>query len=96
MELPNEIEWNIIKFLRHPTAKLITEALLKHGRTAADCGTLDAYYRRDPCPNIWLFKVKARKNKYWILKTTEQMMTNEEIDEYYDAYDSKYQLEYSS
>ena len=62
MELPQEIEWNIIKFMSHPIAEIIKNsyefkfAKWKNDRIHGcpfDRGESDAYYGRDYTPHRW-------------------------------------------
>ena len=62
MELPKEIEWNIVKHMSHPVADKVRTNIrfkLKRYKTDSthgcpfDRGSSDAYYYRDPNPHYW-------------------------------------------
>ena len=42
--LPPELQFSIIKFMRHPVADLIVEAMNTSFKSASDRGSADAYY----------------------------------------------------
>ena len=95
-DLPEGVQWNVMKFMRHPVAELFHEKW-KDARTATDRGNADAYYGRTPYPNRWLFSVKNTRGINWEFKLTEETMTDEDIEEYYEAYgnqrDRKFHVE---
>ena len=70
-ELPNEIHFNVIKFLKHPLAEIVDDSMwfrpkrenilfkiLKRNRlqgAAFDRGRADAYYDRKWDPHKWIY-----------------------------------------
>jgi len=87
--LPIELQWHIMKFMRHPVADLIVEALDKSYRSATDRGLCDAYYSRQKNPNIQFYRIKNTKRKYWSVQVSEENMMPEDILAYNSMYDSE-------
>ena len=85
--LPPELQFNIMKFMRHPVADIIVEAMHRSFRSASDRGSADAYYYRPKIPNIHLYRIKNTKRKYWDVRLTEENMMPEDIHAYNYAYD---------
>ena len=71
-KIPNEIQFNVIKFLRNPVAEIILSVdfryerdklffkILKRNRlygSAFDRGKADAYYGRDWEPHKWIIQI---------------------------------------
>jgi hypothetical protein len=94
--LPKEIQWNIIKFMRHPTAELVKESDLfkfrfhksnQYRNGPFDMGSRDAYYYRERCPNILQDRLKVEHGKYYDVKIEGDDLTAEEIEAYYYGFD---------
>ena len=93
--LPSEIQWNIIKFMRHPIAEIMKQShkykyiyyrsVSKHG-DAFDRGGADAYYRRDQCPHKVIDRVKDNRGRYYDVRTEAVDLTPEEIEAYVIGY----------
>ena len=93
---PKEIQWNIIKFMRHPIAELVKESdefkYMFHKSTMYyngpfDMGSRDAYYYRERSPNILQKRLKDEHGKYHNVKIEGDELTAEEIEAYYYGYD---------
>ena len=94
-KLPIEIQWNIIKFMRHPTADIIKQShhfkyvyyqsVSKHGDTF-DRGGADAYYNRVQCPHKVIDRVKDNRGRYYDIRVEEVDLTPEEIEAYEIGY----------
>ncbi len=89
-ELPNEMNFNVIKFMKHPVAEIvktgdfsyarfeilhkILERNSEHG-SAFDRGMADAYYNRDMNPHKWIIQEGQRPIR-------DEDLSDEEIEEY--------------
>ena len=87
--LPIELQWHIMKFMSHPTADLIVEALDESYKSATDRGLFDAYYNRQKNPNIEFYLIKNTKGKYWSVQLSEENMMPEDILAYNSMYDNE-------
>ena len=87
--LPSEIQWNIIKFMRHPTAEIVMQSpkykneyyrsVRKHG-DAYDRGESDAYYYRDKKPHKVIDRVKDDRGRYYDIRVDD--LTPDELEAY--------------
>ena len=84
--LPTELKWKVFKFLSHPVAEIISEALTKQYRSSHDTGMADAYYSRNMNPHIILYRIKNKLGKYTNILMGEEGMTKKERYEYYRGY----------
>ena len=94
--LPIELQWNIIKFMRHPLAEIMMQShrykyvyyisVSKHN-DAFDRGGADAYYWRDQCPHKVIDRVKDNRGKYYDVRVEEHDLTPEEHEAYIIGYE---------
>ena len=59
--LPDDVHWNVIKYLEHPTAKLIKESYLEHVQSWCH---LRHFYNTDPTKGFVL-GFDGRDEDYW-------------------------------
>ena len=93
--LPSEIQWHIIKFMRHPTAEIVMQSpryknryyrsVNKHG-DAYDRGRADAYYYRDKEPHKVIDRVKDDRGRYYDVRVEGLNLTLEEHEAYMLGY----------
>ncbi len=94
--LPSEVHWNIIKFLRHPSAEIVKEStkhkymyyqsVSKHG-DAFDRGKADAYYMRsNDRPHKVVDRVRDNRGRYYDVRVEEEDLTEEEREAYLIGY----------
>ena len=96
MCLPQEIEWNIIKFMRHPVAEIVSEepmfkykfykSMRVHG-DAFDRGSADAYYWRDPCPHKVIDRCQDERGRYYDVRVEEEGLSTEEVEAYWFGFE---------
>ena len=94
-ELPNEIHFNVIKFMKHPLAEIVDDFhfrprrenilfnILKRNRldgSAFDRGRADAYYDRKWDPHKWIYTSLYER------PTRDIRLREEEFEEYEIGY----------
>ena len=94
-ELPNEIHFNVIKFMRHPLAEIVCKSAFRFERdkimykvfertnvygSPFDRGRADSYYNRDCNHHKWIIQEGQRPIR-------DEDLNDQEIEEYELGYD---------
>ena len=94
--LPSEIQWHIIKYMRHPAATIVRDSALfkyrfhknnSYRNGAFDMGSRDAYYGRPKCPSIVTMRLRNSEGKYHDVRV--QDLSNEDIEAYNSGYENE-------
>ena len=95
--LPPEVHWSIMKYLRHPVADIVSQSrryklcyyrsMSRKAGDAFDRGGADAYYWREKCPHKVVDRVRDNHGRYYDVRVGENDLTPEEIEAYHIGYD---------
>ena len=93
--LPNDIQWHIMKFTRHPVAEIIRQSHqykyihyseIRVRGDPFDRGQADAYYWRDECPHKIIERVKDSRGRYYDVRAEIHDLIPEEIEAFVIGY----------